>query len=434
MPGLLNSSGSFKIASLFKLLMMIAMLLAFMPSLLKLGDSRLSFSYLYTIFCFAVLVLVLLRDKQLLNFYMQLARQNKMLFFSVLAMLLLHITSYVLYPAYGLMSRTLMALIVFINTYLYFTFLHYRDDNNLHAFYRAINIGLIANFVVILLYANGYHFLPNVELSFDRHAGLFSHPNQLAIVVSTVFVFYVGSYFNDTNTANRIKSLGMFFVALVVSIMAGSKTNILISGVILIVYLLWSVSRKNVLILLLSIVVLTLLLGYAGSSELLLQLNPRLFSVVAELSLDNVMQYRTIESRMVLWDYSWDIGMAYPYVGEGWGRKIFGEMEHSHNLFMDYLRVFGPLGLLAVGFFVVSLLALFSRGSYVAQNQQHQHLLKACKLSVLAYLLANMMSDSLGPQTAFFLAFFVAYLSAIPGKVYTFNPGSVYAARQVSIS
>ncbi|MGI9288683.1 MAG: O-antigen ligase family protein [Pseudomonadales bacterium] len=431
MPGLLNSSGRFKIASLFKLLMTIAMLLAFMPSLLKLGDSRLSVSYLYTIFCFAVMLLVLLRNRQLLIFYVHLAQQNKILFCSVLAMLLLHIASYAFYPASGLMSRTLMALIVFINAYLYFAFLLYRDDDDLQAFYKVINIGLIANFIVILLYANGYQFLPNVELSYDRHAGLFSHPNQLAIVVSSIFVFYVGSYFNDTKPVNRIKSLVMFLVAVVVSIMAGSKTNILISGVILIVYLLWSVSRKNALIVLLSIVVLTLLLGFAGSSDLVLKLNPRLFSVVAELSLDNVMQYRTVESRMVLWDYSWNTGMAYPYIGEGWGSSIFGKVEHSHNFFMDYLRLFGPLGLLSVGLFIVSLLALLSRGKLVTQHQHH--LLKACKLSVLAYLLANMMSDSMGPQTAFFLAFFVAYLSAIPGRVYTFNPGSVYAARQVSM-
>lgn len=435
MPGLLNSSGRFKIASLFKLLMMIAMLLAFMPSLLRLGDSRLSFSYLYTMFCFAVLLLVLLRDRQLISFYVQLARQNKLLFFSVLAMLLAHIASYALYPAYGLMSRTLMALFVFINTYLYFTFLLYRDDNDLYAFYKVINIGLLANLIAILLYANGYQFLPNVFPSFDRYAGLFSHPNQLAIVVSTVFVFYVGSYFNDANTFNRLIALFMFLVALVVSILAGSKTNILISGVVLIVYLLWSVSRKNALIVLLSIVVLTLLFGFAGSSDFLVQLNPRLFSVVAELSLDNFTQYRTIESRLVLWDYSWNTGMAYPYIGEGWGSKIFGEVEHSHNLFMDYLRLFGPLGLLAVGLFVASLLSLFSRGGGVARQQtQNHHLLKACKLSILAYLLANMMSDSMGPQTAFFLAFFVAYLSAIPAKVYTFNPGRAAVARQVSVS
>lgn len=425
MPSLLNSSGRFKIASLFKLLMIIAMLLVFMPALLKPGDSRLSFSYLYTLFCFAVLVIVTLLDKQLASFYIQLARQNKMLFCSVLAMILLHIASYAIYPAYGPMSRTLMALMVFINTYLYFTFLLYRDGNNLYTFYRVINIGLIANFIVVLLYANGYQFLPNISANFDRYPGLFSHPNQLAIVVSTVFVFYVGNFFNGPNFFSRLKSLFMFFVALVVSTLAGSKTNILIAGVILVVYLLWSVSRKNALVLLLSMVMLTLLLGYAGSTDLLLQLNPRLFSVVADLSLDNFTEYRTMQSRLVLWSYSWDIGMAYPFIGEGWGHRILGESEHSHNLLLDYLRLFGPLGLLALGCFVLSLLLLFSRGSHV---EQQSYMLKACKLSVVAYLLVNMMSDSMGPQTVFFLAFFVAYLSAIPGKVYTFSPGRAYAA------
>lgn len=220
----------------------------------------------------------------------------------------------------------------------------------------------------------------------------------------------------------------MFFVALVVSVLAGSKTNILVSGLVLIVYLLWSVSRKNALIVMLSIVLLTFIFGYAGSSDLLLRLNPRLFSVVSELTPDNFMQYRTIESRMVIWVYSWNVGWAYPYLGEGWGSLILGEMPHSHNLFMDYLRVFGPLGLLIIVLFLLAIVALFTRNS---NDPHHQHLQKACKLSILAYLLANMLSDSMGPQTIFFLAFFVAYLSVIPGNIYTLNPGRVPSSARV---
>ncbi len=426
MSKLLNSNGVFTVAGLFKLLMAIAMLFAFMPSLLRLGGSRLSFSYLYIIFCFAVLFIVVLRDGRLTNFYIQLARQNKLLFSSILALLILHLARYAISPGDGLMSRTLMALLVFCTVYFYFSFLFYRDADNLHFFYRLITVGMLLNLFAIALYANGIHLMPNYYPGYDRYAALYSHPNQLAIVVSTVFVFYIGGYFNDARPGHRFWWLAMFFVCMVVSVLAGSKTNILVSVVVLILYLLWSVSKRNGLIILLSVALLTLLFAYAGSSELLMSLNPRLFSVVADLSPDNVMQYRTMESRNYIWLYSWEVGTAYPYIGEGWGKLIMGYLPHSHNLFMDYFRVFGPLGLLLISLFLVAIVSLFSRGRHDARRH---HLVKGCKLSILAYLLANMLSDSMGPQTVFFLGFFVAYLSVIPGKVYTFSPTVTSRAR-----
>ena len=132
MSKLLNSNGVFTVAGLFKLLMTVATLFACMPSLLRLGGSRLSFSYLYIIFCFSVLFIVALRDKRLTNFYIQLARRNKLLFSCFLGMLLLHVVRYLISPDDGLMSRTLMALIVFITVYFYFSFLFYLDADNLH--------------------------------------------------------------------------------------------------------------------------------------------------------------------------------------------------------------------------------------------------------------------------------------------------------------
>ncbi len=419
MTGLLNSKGVVNVAGLFKLLMVGAMLFAFMPSLLRLGDSRLSLSYLYIIFCFGVLGIIVLRDGRLASFYLQLARYNKLLFGSLLAMLVLHAVRYAISPDDGLMSRTLMALIVFVTVFFYFSFLFYRDADNLYFFYRVITAGLVLNLFAITLYANGIYIMPNYYAGFDRYTGLFSHPNQLAIFVSSIFIFYVASYFSDARLAQRFFWLAMLFVALVVSVLAGSKTNILVSGVILVIYLLWSVSRKNALIVLLSIVMLGLLFSIAGTSDFLMRLNPRLFGVFAELSPDNVTQYRTILSRTEIWEYSWEVGTAYPFLGEGWAGLLPGDLPHSHNLFMDYLRIFGPLGLLAIVLFLLAVVGLFAR---VPRDSHNPHVLKACKLSILAYLLANMLSDSMGPQTVFFLAFFVAYLAVIPGRVYTFNP------------
>ncbi len=430
MASLLNSRGVINVASLFKLLMVGAMLSAFMPSLLRLGDSRLSLSYLYIIVCFGVLGIVVLRDGRLASFYLQLARHNKLLFGSLLAIAALHVIRYAISPADGPMSRTLMALMVFVTVYFYFSFLFYRDANNLYFFYRVITIGLLLNLFAIMLYANGIYIMPNYYAGFDRYTGLFSHPNQLAIFVSTIFIFYVASYFSAARLGHRFVWLSMLFTALVVSVLAGSKTNILVSGVILIAYLLWSVSRKNALIVLLSIVLLGLLFSVAGASDFLVSLNPRLFGVFADLSPDNVGQYRTILSRTEIWVYSWEVGTAYPFLGEGWAEMLPGDLPHSHNIFMDYLRLFGPLGLLAITLFLLAVVMLFARVPHSAHNP---HVLKACKLSILAYLLANMLSDSMGPQTIFFLAFFVAYLSVIPGKIYTFNPqGATFASRSVA--
>ena len=119
-----------------------------------------------------------------------------------------------------------------------------------------------------------------------------------------------------------------------------------------------------------------------------------------------------------MWDYSWNVGFSYPYLGEGVNHALPGRIPHSHNLIIDYLRIFGPAGFVAIVCFMYAVLGYRINSADNALSNQRA---KICKYSILAYLLANMMSDSMGPQTVFFLAFFVSYLSVHSSMLHNFT-------------
>lgn len=395
------------LTNVFKVLMSIALLLACMPSFLRLGDSRASLSYVYIIMCLVILFVTVLKDKTMLSFFHYQARKNKLLFICVLALYLLHMIRFMISPDDGVMSRSFTAVIIFTTCYLCFSFLFYNDKNLFERFYYLITIGLILNLFVVLLQKNGFN-LSSSYYDGDRYSGLFSHPNQLAIIVSTTFLFYVSNFLAQTRLLKKTFAIVMVFACFMMMLLAGSKTNVVVSLIVLIAYFSFPISSRNIAKFLGGILFLSFAAILITQSNILLRVNPRLFEVLTTLSLDDLLEYRTIVSRIELWDYSWGVGTRYPYLGEGFNSSLPPSVPHSHNLFIDYLRIFGPAGTFFISCFLCSL--VFYRTS-LGQSRVEDDRASVCKLSIVAYILANMMSDSMGPQTVFFLAFFVSYLS-----------------------
>ncbi len=224
-------------------------------------------------------------------------------------------------------------------------------------------------------------------------------------MVTTTFIFYVDKIETYQRPVNKIFALAMVGVCFMLLLLAGSKTGIIVSFIILLCFF---IARKNLVKFILGIVLLFLAVFLIKESEVLQSVNPRLFEVLSTLSPSSVLEYRTVASRIELWEYSWKIGTSYPYLGEGLTSTLPDPIRHSHNIVIDYLRMFGPAGLITILFFIFSIV---SYRIYVSVNSSGNQKAKICKISIIAYLLSNMMSDSMGPQTVFFLSFFTSYLA-----------------------
>ncbi len=388
----------------FSSLMTIGLALACMPSLMRIGNSSVSLTYVYMLICFVMLLFIILKDKTMLSFYHYEARKNRMLFISVLMLFFLHVVSVVLSDD-GLVSRALISLIIFITCYLYLSFVFYNDSTFFERFYFFITVGLILNVIAALMQKAGFNLGTSYYEGHDRFTGLFSNPNQLSIIVTTTFIFYVDKIETYQRRVNKILALAMVGVCFMLLLLAGSKTGIIVSFLIVLSFF---VARKSLTKFILGIVFLFLALFLIKESGVLQSVNPRLFDVLSTLSPDTVLEYRTVSSRIELWEYSWKIGTSYPYLGEGLTSTLPEPIRHSHNIVIDYLRMFGPAGLIAILFFIY---AIVSYRIYIPDNSSGNQRAKICKISIIAYLLSNMMSDSMGPQTVFFLAFFASYLT-----------------------
>ncbi|QUM75747.1 O-antigen ligase family protein [Moritella sp. 24] len=344
----------------------------------------------------------------MLSFYHYEARKNRALFISLLALFLFHLLRFMTSPNDGIVSRTLISLIIFVTSYLYFSFMFYNDGKLFERCYYFITIGLILNLIAVLLQKIGFDLGTSFYDGDDRYTGLFSNPNQLAITASTTFIYYIDKIEIHKRPLKIIFAIGMVGVCFILQLLAGSKTNIIVSFVIFIAFFIFSVTKKTIIHFLFGLIFLFISLFIIKESGILMDVNPRLFDILSVLSLDNVLDYRTVASRIEMWDYSWNAGVSYPYLGEGLNSDLPGPISHSHNMAIDYLRIFGPAGMVGIISFMYALVAY---RIYIPDNQSGNQRAKVCKYSIFAYLLANMMSDSMGPQTVFFLAFFVSYLS-----------------------
>ncbi|WP_417500308.1 O-antigen ligase family protein [Methylophaga sp.] len=396
----------------FKLLMAIGLGVSFMPSLMRLGSSSVSLSYGYILLCFLLMIMIILKDKTVLSFYNFQASRNKLLMMAITFLFMLHLLRFIVDPD-EFISRTLMSLIIFLTCFWYFSFVFYNDSCFFERAYIIISLGIIINLIAAIMQKQGMNLGTSYYDGYDRFTGLFSNPNQLAIFSSTTFVYYVDKLCSGTSYRDKKSYRGklwptvMLLACIVLLVLSGSKTNVIVSGGILVVFIGFYIEANILSKLLFAVFVGILSLVLVKESQILVSVNPRLFDILSSLSFDSVLEYRTIDSRMDLWRYSWDIGMSYPYIGEGVTSTLPGSVPHSHNLILDYLRIFGPLGMVGMLLFIYSL--VFFRIQPSADRLSIRRA-RVCKFSIFAYLLSNMMSDSMGPQTVFFLSFFVAYL------------------------
>jgi len=258
----------------------------------------------------------------------------------------------------------------------------------------------------------------------DRIPGFFKHPNQTGIVSAMFLPILVARITARSYRSPRlIMGAALVLLALVVS---GSKTNLLIAAATSFIAIgVTSILHRDPLLragaltmnMSIGVVVVVLAGGWLAT------FNPRAFDVLGQLVSGDVEfggsgAYHSLNSRNNLWDYSIMAGFENPLFGEGAGQPFkppVASAPHSHNAILDAFRTLGFPGAIATTAMLLMLLVYCSvfilnliRFSY--QPIEWRATFVGISLGSISYIIANQMSDSLGPSTSPFLWLFISQL------------------------
>jgi O-antigen ligase len=164
-------------------------------------------------------------------------------------------------------------------------------------------------------------------------------------------------------------------------------------------------------------IAIILAVGIPATLWLISWSNPVAYHKIMMVATGGVVEYPSVQSRLMLWHQSFSDGIEHPLLGTGAGTHILGK-AHSHNVTLDYFRGMGIGGAIAIITLLVTLSArtlsfyvtTFGKGREGGAETTRV----AMYLGVLGYLIGNQMSDSLSPATAglFWFTLVAAYCSA----------------------
>ncbi len=244
----------------------------------------------------------------------------------------------------------------------------------------------------------------------DRAYGFFKHPNQFAIPISTLLpVATAGLLGQQGRRVIWATCLGALLLGL---ILTGSKTNLLISSGTLVVIcfsypaIVYTGPQRLFMMALSALATCALLIV---NFVLLQAFNPRALRLFQKLASDDE-ELQSLVARSELWRLSLENFQNDPIFGQGAGHPLnpfyAGKaVTHSHNVLLDYLRTLGAPGfaVLSVMILTVFCLSISSiRLAFSAHGASNRDRILCIGLAMapLAYVAANLSSDSMGPSTS----------------------------------
>lgn len=296
---------------------------------------------------------------------------------------------------------------------------------------RYLDVVAITLAVTCALSIVGYSVRPLGELIFretDRAAGLFKNPNQFGMAIATVFPSIAALALGDhRRRALRVICLILLLLGLVAS---GSKTNLLISMTSLVFVLcahsVVSYSGPRRIFMIALNLMLSIGVAALGIAALAL-MNPRALAILT-VFLNSEGEVDSLVARSLLWKTSFDLFLANPWLGVGAGQNIEElfwatklDVPHSHNVLIDYLRSLGAPGgvgiaIILITVIIVSFASIRAALLADASDSSRRMICLGLSLSCLAYIAANMSSDSMGPSTSPFF-WVVVFLSFAARKL-----------------
>lgn len=292
-----------------------------------------------------------------------------------------------------------------------------RDWRRLEKIISVVAIaGLVsAAFSIMSLHVPGMEGLIFRETG--RTSGLFKHPNQLGMALSSVAPLVVGWSFARWGVGASLTCAAILFVG---SVYSGSKTNLVLTMIAVApVFLVMTRAIANRYLRTLSIFGTIGLIAIAApiAAEFVAMISPRAYRILYGLTIGDTSEAGSLMTRLTLWNESIDLGLSNPLLGVGAGQPI-GAWPHSHNVFMDYFRTLGVPGLLMVAIQIAAACSFSVKASMLAisGNQLTVALrvyLFASASSVVIFIISNQSSESFGPNTVPLLWIYLGILLAL---------------------
>jgi O-antigen ligase len=242
----------------------------------------------------------------------------------------------------------------------------------------------------------------------DRSEGLFKHPNQFAMVLTTIIPVVLAMALVDRK--RQLAWAAALAMLMIGFIFAGSKFN---TGVLLAASFLVGTAAAFTHPSGLRAVLLFVGMLVVGSViavivwNLILIYNPRMGALLAQLASGEAITSMT--GRYNIWRTSMAEFYADPLFGQGGGAMLAIDtrdidLTHSHNVILDVMRTMGVPGLVAIVVMVTALLGLALHQMRIALSHSKASRVERLKLfglaiGLISYVAANMSSDSFGPST-----------------------------------
>lgn len=250
-----------------------------------------------------------------------------------------------------------------------------------------------------------------------RFLAFFEKPNQLGVAVMAVWPLAIALLLNARTAILRLLCAFMVLVLITAIFMSGTKTALALGFVSAALIWLYHGSRSGSLdktLFKLSVILCGIALAAPATLWVLSWASPDFFRRVNSILSYGLWEFPSMQTRDIVWKESIRIGLDHPLLGEGAGTRVY-RYAHSHNMFLDYFRGMGVVGLAAA---VALVLSAVSRGANFLLvtlpkgqvDRASDTIVAGMYLGAIFYLIGNQLSDSFSPTTAFL--FWVMYLGA----------------------
>lgn len=250
-----------------------------------------------------------------------------------------------------------------------------------------------------------------------RFSAFFDNANQLGLTIVALMPLSLALILSTSRPVVKALCLATSLVLFFALLLTGAKTALAIGFITTSLLYIYHSARNDQLlnsIARLAIALALLTITVPASLWIISWLSPVAYGKIVEVFASGVTDYHTIQTRSLIWQESWRLGVENPWTGTGAGSRIFGR-SHSHNLILDYFRgvgVFGALAMLILLLTIAVRTAVFYKSTLHKGSQEkwRDTIIAGLYLGALGYFVGNQLSDSLSPSTSFF--FWTVYVSA----------------------
>lgn len=401
----------FAIAGSFLVMTIIAAIPLWAPSLVAVGEFSLAFLLPFVIAAWAMLrpatapIGRALRGDNGLGLWVEVSCICMAILFAALSMLVspepLRAFRVILPMAYGLCAIVILARVSPLMGRRLIYALTFSGVLVLSVGLLAAQVGGLRDNVVI-----GYRF-----------KGFFENANQVSLAITVFWPLLVALLLGARSNFVKLTCFAALLVLGYALFLSGTKTGLAINFATTCVVVAYRASRTGSLdssFLSLALVLAMIAVSVPLLLAILSWANPIAFEKLNSIFVGGVRDYQSIRSRNLIWEESFQLGLASPFLGEGAGSRIL-DRSHSHNMILDYFRGMGVFGMMSA---LVLLIAVGTRTAVFfsstwgkgQEDRTRDSIVMALHLGAFGYLIGNQISDSFSPSTAFL--FWAAYLCA----------------------